>query len=102
MAASWRSEARRRKARMRGEYRLAWNQRQNNVRRAGGVVENSLGRTLEVLFFEQWPAGIQVTIIVGKIAARDFHPDSMPRLDHMTGCPQIDRVFVHFVRCDTS
>ena len=79
---------------------LTWNERQNNVRRAGGIVENSLGRTLEVLFFEQWPAGIQVTIIVGEIAARDFHPDSMPRLDHMTRCPQIDRVFVHFVRSD--
>ena len=63
-------------------------------------MENSLGRTLEVLFFEQWPARIQVTIIVGEIAARDFYPDSMFRFDHMTRRPQIDRIFVYRVRSD--
>ena len=53
---------------------LTWNERQDNVRRAGGVVENFLGRTLEALFLEQWPACIQVTIHRGGSCYSRFPP----------------------------
>src|SRR4029453_13069271 len=39
-------------------------------------------------------AGVEISIETGKIAAGDLDPNSMARQKCITGCPQVDRVFV--------
>ena len=63
-------------------------------------MENRLRGTLEGIFFKKRTAGIQIAIVVRKVAARDFNSKAMPGFDNVAGRPQVDRIFVDFARSE--
>jgi hypothetical protein len=51
------------------------------------VMKDGLCRTFEITFLEQRSAGIQIAIVMRKIAARHFNSNPMAGLNYMAGCP---------------
>src|SRR6516162_7473885 len=76
------------------------NDRQDEARRMGAVVEDGLCSPFEIALLEQRAAGVQITIVVWEIAARNFNSEPMAGLHHVARRPQINRIFVHLSWCE--
>ena len=61
-----------------------------------GVVINGLIGEHNVLSGEQVLAGIQVSVIAGKVAAGDLEAEAMPFAKQVRGCPKINLNLIDF------
>ena len=59
-----------------------------------GVVQHRLEGGLELGLTGDDRAGVGVAVEPGEVAAGDFHPDAVPRLENVAGGPQVNGVAV--------